>query len=152
MNPQIQNQRTFVRNAKPSDFDAIQALLAAVNLPREEVKAHLDNFVVLLEGKKIIGTIGLEIYGEAALLRSLAVEKQYQGNGYGQRLYQAIVEKARQNQISEVYLLTETAEKFFAARGFEKITREEADPDVKTSVEFRSVCPQTAACMRLKLK
>ncbi len=152
MTTKTQNQKPLLRDAEPADFEAIRALLATVNLPREGVQDRLDNFVVLLDGKKIIGTVGLELYGTRALLRSLAVAKEYQGKGYGQQLYQAIVEKARQNQISELYLLTETAEKFFAARGFEKIAREEADPKVKTTMEFRSVCPQSAACMRLKLK
>ncbi len=97
------------------------------------------------------GTVGLEIYNDKALLRSLAVAGAHQGQGFGQKLYFAIIEKAREHGIREIYLLTETAEKFFANQGFEKISRDSADVKVKESIEFRSACPETASCMLMKL-
>ena len=97
------------------------------------------------------GTVGLEIYKDKALLRSLAVAGAHQGQGFGQKLYFAIIEKAREHGIREIYLLTETAEDFFSQQGFEMISRDLVDAAVKESVEFQSVCPETASCMQLRL-
>lgn len=140
-----------VRAAVSEDYESIAVLLKSVNLPTEGVKGHLSNFVVLMDDGSLIGTGGMEIYGDKALLRSLAIHPDYQNRGHGQQIYRRILENAREQNISELYLLTETAERFFAALGFERISREAADERVKTSEEFRSLCPSTAACMRLKL-
>lgn len=140
-----------MRPASFEDYESIASLLESVNLPTQGVKEHTSNFVVLLDGEMLIGTGGLEIYGNNALLRSLAVHPDYQKKGYGQQLYQFLLEKAQEQNITELYLLTETAERFFARMGFEKIARESVDEQVKTSAEFRTLCPASAACMRLKL-
>ena len=132
-----QLENLVISNATPEDYDSISDLLKTVNLPVQGVQEHLDNFVVLTDGESIIGTGGLEIYSDKALLRSLAIHSDYQNRGL--------------QNIRELYLLTETAERFFTAIGFETISRELVDEQVKTSEEFRSVCPTTAGCMRLIL-
>ena len=146
-----QLENLVISNATPEDYDSISDLLKTVNLPVQGVQEHLDNFVVLTDGESIIGTGGLEIYSDKALLRSLAVHPDYQNRGLGQRIYHHILENSRKQNIRELYLLTETAERFFTAIGFETISRELVDEQVKTSEEFRSVCPTTAGCMRLIL-
>ncbi|MFQ5584750.1 MAG: GNAT family N-acetyltransferase, partial [Calditrichia bacterium] len=65
-------------------------------MPEEGVRENLQNFFVLMNNGKLIGTVGLEIYGDKALLRSLAVASNYQGKGYGNQHYQAAIEKERQ--------------------------------------------------------
>ena len=137
--------------AQAEDLPAIIALLESVNLPLDGVKEHFDNFVLLKKENVICGAVGLEIYNDKALLRSLAVAKKCQGSGLGQILYRAIIEKAREQGIGVIYLLTDTAEVFFTQRGFENISRYLVDPAVKESVEFRSACPETASCMQLRL-
>lgn len=145
------DSKYLIRPAAAEDLPLIQSLLKSVKLPLEGIEENLADFLTLSQEGKIIGTVGLEIYGDKALLRSLGVAPQEQGKGYGIHLYQAIIRKAQEQGIGEIYLLTETAENFFAARGFEKISREIVDEGVKTSVEFQSACPASAACMRLKL-
>lgn len=145
------NSARNTRNATPGDLSLIENLLQSVNLPLAGAREHLHNFIVLENGEKLIGVVGLEVYGDKALLRSLAIIKEHQGEGHGQFLYHAILEKAHQQKIDELYLLTETAEAFFAKQGFALIERESADSKVKASVEFQSACPESAACMRLKL-
>jgi len=134
------------------DYPAIKNLLKSVNLPLEGVEEHFNNFILLKKENKIIGTVGLEIYHDKALLRSLAVAGDYQGTGFGQKLYLAIIEKAREHGIREIYLLTETAEAFFIRQGFKRMSRDFVDAAVKKSIEFRSACPASAACMRFELK
>lgn len=146
-----QLENLVLRKATPEDYALIANLLKKVNLPVQGVQEHLDNFIVLTDDESLIGTGGLEIYGDKALLRSLAIHPDYQNRGLGKQIYNQILESARDQNITELYLLTETAEKFFTAMGFEKISRELVDEQVKTSEEFRSICPTTAACMWLKL-
>jgi amino-acid N-acetyltransferase len=51
-----------------------------------------------------------------------------------------------------VFLLTTTAERFFARFDFEQITRDEVPPSVRRSVEFESACPAAAIVMRKPLR
>ena len=141
--------KTTIRSAEAQDYPAIELLVRTAKLPIEGVKDHLGDFLIMMKRDQLIGTVGLEIYGKTALLRSLAVEQGHQGRGYGQQLVAAIVAKAREAKLSQLFLLTETAEAFFAARGFETIPRDLADEQIKSSEEFRSLCPVSASCMRL---
>jgi len=140
-----------IYGANAKDYVLIQSLLESAKLPLDGVNEHLGNFLLLKKEDKIIGTVGLEVYGDKALIRSLAVTKGFRGRGYGKRLYEAIIAKARGQQISEIYLLTETAEMFFAKQGFETISRDSVDTEVKESIEFRCACPESASCMWLRL-
>lgn len=140
-----------IYGANAKDYVLIQSLLESAKLPLDGVNQHLGNFLLLKKEDKIIGTVGLEVYGDKALIRSLAVTKGFRGRGYGKRLYEAIIAKARGQQISEIYLLTETAEMFFAKQGFETISRDSVDTEVKESIEFRCACPESASCMWLRL-
>jgi len=140
-----------IRSAKDSDCLAIEDLLQSVDLPIAGVKEHLQHFIMMKDDGAVMGVAGLEIYETKALLRSLAVAGKEQGKGLGKTLYAAILKKAQSLGIDEIYLLTETAAAFFAKQGFEYVSREFVDSQVKASVEFQSVCPKSAACMRLKL-
>ncbi len=147
----MSSAKPTIRPAKAGDLNDIMNLLKSLQLPIAGVEDHLRNFSVLLNENVAIGCVGLEVYGSKALLRSLAVTPKMQGMGLGSMLYEAAAETARQRGIDEIYLLTETAERFFSARGFQTISRELVDEKVKSSVEFRAVCPQSAVCMRLIL-
>jgi amino-acid N-acetyltransferase len=50
--------------------------------------------------------------------------------------------------IEEFYLLTTTADKFFARNGFEVIDRNKVPSSIAGTNEFDSICPATAVCMR----
>ncbi len=138
-----------IRQAITEDYDTIKKLLESLDLPVQGVQEYLDNFIVLIHGSEIIGTVGLEIYNNKALLRSLGVKNRFQNKGLGSRLYEDILKKAKNENIKEVYLLTETAEEYFSSFGFLVVSRADVDKNVKTSIEFQSVCPESAVCMRL---
>lgn len=140
-----------IRAAQTSDFPAIEKLLRETKLPVDGAREHLQHFLVLENGSQVIGTVGLEIYDRDALLRSLAVGEHEQGKGLGNKLYNAAIATARQRNIKNLYLLTETAEAFFAKKGFVRIDRASVSSAVTRSVEFRSACPASAACMVLRV-
>ncbi|HUT81967.1 MAG TPA: arsenic resistance N-acetyltransferase ArsN2 [Candidatus Bathyarchaeia archaeon] len=141
--------------AKTNELKSVIKLLKKVNLPTEGVKEHFEDFIVLKDTTNqkftIVGCVGLEIYMKYGLLRSLAIEPHLQSKGLGNALTDAILDYARSEDLHKVYLLTSTAEKFFLKKGFMKIKREAVPEEVKQSIEFKSLCPDSASCMEIFL-
>jgi N-acetylglutamate synthase-like GNAT family acetyltransferase len=141
-----------IRKATPSDLPTISSILSTYNLPLEGVQQHLDNFLVAEAEGTIIGTIGIEHYNETGLLRSAAVSPQFQNKGIGDRLVNTMIEYAKEKNIKEIYLLTETAEKYFEKKGFSPIDRAEVKGEILTSVEFTTACcTSKGVCMKRTL-
>lgn len=99
----------------------------------------------------IAGTAALELYTDGALLRSVAVAPERQGQGLGRELTKAAIRLAEQRHAPAVYLLTTTADRFFPEFGFQRIERAEVPASVQTSIEFTSACPSSATVMRKRL-
>ncbi len=93
----------------------------------------------------------MERFGKYALLRSLAVAPSHRQRGLGQQLVARLERDARANGVEQLVLLTETAEKFFRAIGYEPIDRGYVPEEIKQSAEFRSLCPASAVCMSKSL-
>ena len=141
-----------IERANVDDLSAILELLARSDLPQEGLSDHLAMTLVARADQTVIGSAALELYGTAALLRSVAVDQAFRGQGLGQRLTQAALALARQQGVPHVYLLTETAAEFFPRFGFRPIARAQVPPAVQRSVEFTSVCPVSALAMELHLE
>lgn len=140
-----------IGKATPEDLDAVLALLAAASLPREGVAEHFAHFLVARTGGTVVGSVGMEPYGTSGLLRSLVVAPAHRGKGIGRALTDRVLMETRARGVARVFLLTETAADFFAGLGFARIHRAQADAAVQGSLEFSTVCCQTAVCMRLDL-
>lgn len=135
-----------------SDFDEISALLERNGLSGTGIsEPNVAVFVAHVNGT-IAGTAALEIYPDGALLRSVAVDPAYRNLNLGHTLTKTAVEKARKAGIRQVFLLTETASDFFPRLGFQFVTREDVPLGVGSSIQFRSMCPDTARIMVLQLK
>ncbi len=130
------------------DEVAVRALLAAAGLPVADLTAaRLNDLWGSSDGADLSGVVGLEVCGEVALLRSLVVAPDWQGLGLGSALLAHAERAARQLGIAALYLLTTTAEAFFARRGYVRIPREVAPPVIQQTTEFAALCPASAACM-----
>src|SRR5581483_3941656 len=99
----------------------IIGLLAAEKLPVDDLPALLENFIVAREDSKVSGVVGLEIYGQSALLRSLAVRPAYRDKGIAKELLNRIEEFAAAKGVRQLYLLTETAPDYFRRKGYIEI-------------------------------
>jgi amino-acid N-acetyltransferase len=143
---------TNYRTAMPGDLPSVEQLLTRNDLPTEGVADALANFIIAERGMEVVGAVGLELFGDLALLRSAVVAANLRGSGVGSRLIEAIIEIADRKHVRAVYLLTTTAEAFFPRFGFERIDRDDVPGDVKMSVEFRGACPASATVMRLALR
>ncbi len=141
-----------IEAAGAADLPAVLELLDSVQLPGEDLENHLDGMLVACRTGQVVGSATLEFYGESALLRSVVVDPGLQGRGLGVGLTQAALDLARERGVVRVYLLTETAGEFFPRFGFRGVARSDVAPEVTRSVEFGSVCPDTALVMQLDLE
>jgi len=130
-----------------ADLPAILALLAASKLPRAGIEDHVATTLVARQDSGVVGTAALELYGDAALLRSVAVATELRGQRLGIALTLAALDLARRRGVRTVYLLTETAGQFFPKFGFRVITRADVEQGVLESPEFTTACPKSALVM-----
>jgi len=133
--------------ALPDETKAIRALLNRAELPSEDFGQHLDHFLTAKHNGTLAGAVGLEVYGESGLLRSLVVDAAYRGQGLGIKLCEQIFAYAREKSVKELYLLTTTAADFFPKLGFSVIDRDRVPRAIQATEEFASICPATAVCM-----
>lgn len=120
-------------------------------LPFEDCDQHIENFVGVFRAKKLVGMGGIEVHGKFGLLRSVAVDKSLRGQGLGSAIVEYLHQQARSKKLSHLYLLTETAESFFLAHGYEKQTRNDLPVEIKSTEQFQSLCPASAQAMRFRL-
>jgi amino-acid N-acetyltransferase len=133
--------------AAPADGPAIAALLRAAELPHEDITPHLGHFLVAREGGTMVGAVGLEVYAPDGLLRSLVVALAHRGRGLGDRLVRRLEQAAAAWRVERFWLLTTTAEAFFARRGFRVTPRTGAPAKIAATHEFKTLCPSTAICL-----
>jgi len=131
---------------------AVITLLQAENLPAGDLPEELDNFLVIFDGNEVVGSVGLEVYGNYGLLRSLAVNKSFRNKGIGNELLDEIEKSATANNLADIYLLTETAPDYFKRKGYKQIDRTAIPVEVQQSSEFSHVCPVSAIVMKKELK
>jgi amino-acid N-acetyltransferase len=141
-----------ITNTCKQEETRVKRLLEECGLPSRDLSAeHMDDFLSLYDGDRLVGCVGLEIFGEYGLLRSLAVQAEYRGRGKGARLLTAAEARATSRGVRILYLLTTTAEAFFTARGYIITGRSIAPEVIQQTSEFRSLCPSSAVCMNKPL-
>ncbi|MHA1994975.1 MAG: arsenic resistance N-acetyltransferase ArsN2 [Candidatus Hodarchaeales archaeon] len=139
---------TLITKTNAKDLPEVLNLLTMVDLPVEGVKEQFQNFFIIRKDKTIVGCIGIEIYGNTALLRSLAVHPSFQGKGLGLQLVHKIEGYLTEKKSDSIYLLTETAENFFLNLGYSSIPRENVDPRIKQTIEFTTLCPASPVMIK----
>jgi amino-acid N-acetyltransferase len=138
--------------AATEDVPAITALLRDASLPYEDFADQLAHFLVANQEGKVVGAIGFERHGADALLRSLVVSPGRRGGGLGGRLVEQLTAAALAQGVKRFYLLTTTAEAFFAKRGFRPSARPAVPAAIAATKEFNSLCPVSAVCMARSLR
>ncbi len=143
----MQKQDGLPQKAGKEDLEMVLQLLIGVDLPSEGVKENFHNFLTIRgpTDKEIIGCVGLEVYESDAVLRSVAVHPEYQRKGVGVKLLIGAIEFARSIQVDKLYLLTDTAEKYFLKHGFEYIDRTTVPQSIGDSIEFTTLCPSATS-------
>jgi N-acetylglutamate synthase-like GNAT family acetyltransferase len=157
------------RLARPEDVAAISRLIAqfvaqGLLLPRspEEVRAHLNRFIVLTElvpaldappgtstpSERLLGCVALEPYGpDLAEIRSLAVRSDEQGRGLGGRLLEAALCTARRRKTARIFAVTH-APKLFEHHGFSASARENVPEKIERDCK---TCSKRRRCKLVTL-
>lgn len=126
----------------------VESLLSAAGLPSADLTDdHLEHFFFAGAPDMPTGLVGLELHGDVALLRSLAVAADARAAGLGSALVAHAETYARSRAVRSLYLLTTTAEAFFARRGYARIDRDRAPVSIRATREFGELCPTSSAFM-----
>ncbi len=127
-----------VRRARTSDVPSMVALVGAyacerILLGKERVTLYEDvqEFQVAVgEGGEVIGCGALHVLWEdLAEVRTLAVDPRRRGQGVGHRLFEALVQQARDVGVSRLFCLTFEVD-FFTRHGFRAIDGTPVPPAV----------------------
>ena len=135
-----------------SDLGILKSWLSAAGLPIEDLTvAHMRNFLIATTNDTLVGVIGLEQFEDVGLLRSLVVDPSARSEGVGRQLVTALEEKAKDDGVAELWLLTIDADVYFARLNYEIMSRDAAPAAIQATNEFSSLCPGDAVLMRKKL-
>ncbi len=140
-----------VRPASEGDLPDVIRLLRGNDLPSEDLTTSRPLLLVAVAGEEVVGCVGVEAHGTLALLRSLVVAPSWRGRGLSAELIRRVLELASSAGVQEVFLLTTTAAPLFARHGFVSAARESAPEAIRQTRELASLCPSSAALMRLAL-
>ncbi len=133
-------------------MDRSVELLVDCRLPYSDLtESSFEYFLGCGDEANPKGIIGLELRGEDALLRSLAISADARGKGCGEELVAKLEDLARSKCIRNLYLLTDTAEKYFERLGFEKVERHLVSNAIRETEEFSTLCSEDAVVMRKAL-
>ncbi len=141
----------FISPADEKDLLEVETLLKDCDLPTDGLGDHWQSLFLARIEKRIAGCAAVELYGAEGLLRSVAVKPEYRGRGLGDQLTRRVLQAAGARGVSRVYLLTETAERYFLKLGFMPVERVDIPENVKESAEFSGACPDSALAMFLEL-
>lgn len=143
----------LIRLARAAHLPDIVQLLERASLVSEGIETLLGQLYVGELESRPIACGAFEYYPPLALLRSVAVDPQFQKQGFGSRLVAHLLEQLQILDVEKVYLLTVTAESFFHFKfQFRPISREEVPSAVKKSPEFSYLQCTSATCMVKDLK
>jgi arsenate reductase len=142
-------KHTFIIANGPYRKKAIE-LIRENDLPTEDLE-NKQVYVLVNDRNELIGTGGLEYFGNEALIRSVSIKKDQQGKGLGKLVTAELEKMATSQGVRILYLLTTTAKDFFQKEGYQVIPRDSVSQQVKESSEFSTVCPSTATVMKKEL-
>ncbi len=128
-----------LRHALPADVPALELLLASQHLPAYALHECLDTFWVMDNKGTLVGCTGLELYGQAALLRSVTVQIDYRNRQLGERLVRNAIAEAQKRGIRKVFLFTMHAAEYFSRFGFHRCTLEDFEEAVRASFQYQGV-------------
>jgi len=134
--------------AAAADFDAITALLRDAGLPGDGLREHLGDAIIARDDAGLVACAALEVYGDDALLRSVAVRQDHRGTGVGRAIVEAAMMHADRRGVRHLYLFTLSAQRFFEQLGFVVSSRDALPAALHESIEWRIHCCESATVMR----
>lgn len=113
-----------LRPGTDQDTASIRVLLESAGLPTDDLLTSNPLFVVACDNDRVVATGALQRFGLSALLRSVVVASDLRGSGLGRSVVRDLERVAREGGIAELFLLTETAQRFFEHQDYRVINRQ----------------------------
>lgn len=129
----------MIRLAQEEDHDTIVKLLKRAQLDEEGVDKPTTRFFLAEKRSdsgelgEIVGTVGIELIGERALLRSLVLNGGTENARIGLEMIRVMLAFVQQHHIKEIYLTTAVPSAFFNRLGFTEISWEALPPEIRAS-------------------
>lgn len=146
----VSEQEFTVTLAGQADFAQIHELLQQNGLPTAGVDPVTGKYYVA-KSTELIGVVGTECYGASAMLRSLAVKPQCKKSGVAKALISKALDILKSDAITDVYVITNTAEKYLNRFGFVKVDRSEVPATVLNTSALGDACPASSTHMHLRI-
>lgn len=140
--------------AGPEDMGEIRKLLEQLGLDWDDLtNDDYSNFYVLVNETGFAGCVAIEVYGEDAVLRSLAVRPDMRGHGYGWMLADTAINQTRRRGVRRLYLVTaKNATDFFAEKhGFRVVDPSVIGQAVVHSHSFREIRARAGSSVAMRL-
>jgi len=142
-----------IRPIEESDRKKVRDLLEKEKLPVDILDGRKGEIWVMEQDGEVVGSGAFEFYDTDALLRSVVVTDSTKGKGTGTKMVDFLEQEAHTRGVHTIWLLTETAEGFFARRGYENVERSViVNKGILDSAEFKHLCASTAVCMKKTLR
>lgn len=125
--------------------DILRLALEEARLPTDDLGEPGRRFFELSDDDGPIGFIGIEGDGQDRLLRSLVVLPSRKRLGHGSVFVAHAEAVAHRDGVERLHLLTTTAADFFRARGYRDADRAAAPEAIRSTAQFSSLCPGSAA-------
>lgn len=137
-----------IENVHPDEQQTVISLLEQGQLPTDDLPLGLPGFVIAKDDEIAVGVAGLENFGSVGLLRSVAVNPAYQGQGIAAQLFRQLLTTAQTAELKEIYLITTTADDYFTRHGFAPVDRALVPSAIQQTQQFSGLCPSTAIVMK----
>ena len=127
---------------------AIAALLSESGLPTDDLSEQ-DISLFRIEGThdRLVAVGGLQPFDDVALMRSVATAASMRGRGLAGTIVDELESLAQERGFCSLYLLTESAARFFESRGYLPVDRSDVPSAIQKSRQFASLCPDSAIVM-----
>ena len=141
-----------LRPGSRTDLRYVIALLGRCGLPTADVADIIESFYLAFDADRIIGCAAAEQHGHSILIRSVAVDSAYRCRGIASRLFEALLMRARGTAVRNAYLMSSSAQAFFARWGFSLLPADKVPSDVRASAAFKRGERTSALCMWCEIR
>lgn len=135
----------------PAGLPALAQALREAGLPGDDVALPGRAFYAFQLAGQPVGYAGLEVYGPAALLRSVLIVAQHRKCGLGSLVVSEMEKLACDSGIESLHLLTSDQAPFFERIGYVPAPRQLAPAEIAGTAQFKSLCPASASYLRKTL-
>jgi N-acetylglutamate synthase-like GNAT family acetyltransferase len=131
--------------------DGLKAALVRAGLPADDVEQDGPLFWRFESDDVPVGFAGIEVYGTAALLRSVVTLPPLRERGLGGAMVGTMETEARARGARVIYLATSHGAAFFAKLGYAPCEYNQLPAAIATASLFARLCPAAATVMAKEL-